>query len=72
MKVTTKPMTERTVTLEATMDELVVLYDATRKGRRTKAQEQALLDFGDALSAAVSIVPADDDHALDQGEGAEG
>lgn len=58
MKVTTKPVAERSVTLEATMDELVVLYDATRKGRRTRGQENALLAFGDALAAAVPIVPA--------------
>lgn len=49
MKVVTATSDQRTVTLEATIDELVVLYDATRKGRRSKMQEQALLDFGNLL-----------------------
>ena len=49
MKVITKTNEQRTVVIEATIDELVTLYDATRKGRRTKAQERALLEFGDLL-----------------------
>ena len=63
MRVTTKPVSERTVTLEASMEELEVLYDATRKGRRTRPQEQALLDFGDALAAAVPELLADSEPA---------
>lgn len=53
MRVKTQPVAERTVTLDATMEELQELYDATRKGRRTRGQEAALLMFGDALLEAV-------------------
>lgn len=53
MKVTVEPVLERTVTLTASLEELSTLYDATRKGRRTRPQEEALLSFGDAMSAAV-------------------
>ncbi len=65
MKVVTQSNSQRIVTLEATIDELVVLYDATRKGRRSRAQEQALLDFGDLLRASDAdldgIIVEDDD-----------
>ena len=67
MKVTTQPVSERSVTLEATMDELVVLYDATRKGRRNREQEKALLDFGDLLRASDGNLASILDAAADAG-----
>ena len=49
MKVLSETSRDRQITVSATIDELATLYDATRKGRRSKAQEKILLEFGDAL-----------------------
>ena len=70
MKVISKPADERIVTLEATLVELIVLYDATRKGRRTREQERALLAFGDALRAADKDVDAAISAAEEETDGA--
>ena len=70
MRVTSNPVSERSVTLDATLDELIELYDATRKGRRTRGQEKALLEFGDALRAADSDVDAAISAAEEESEGA--
>lgn len=52
MKVTNEQITERRIIVEASLEELAVLFEATRKGRRTRAEELALSDFGDHLKAS--------------------
>lgn len=42
---------EREVTISGSLDELALLYQATRQGRRTKVEQRKLAELGDALIA---------------------
>ena len=52
MKITSDHARHVDITLHLTLDEVVAIYDATRKGRRTQREQQVLLELGDALAAA--------------------
>lgn len=52
MKVTSDHARHVDITLHLTIEEVRQIYDATRIGRRTKAEQRVLLDLGDALVAA--------------------
>lgn len=52
MKVSIASPPTREVRIETTLDELVELYQATRRGKRTDAQRTLLEWFGDQLLLA--------------------
>lgn len=57
MKVHTRPPQEVEVVVTMTRDELQQFYNATRPGRRTRAEQRMLEQFGDLLVEGSPHVP---------------
>ncbi len=72
MEVKSKTSDDREVTITASIDELFLLYQATREGRKSKPQQRALALFGDALREADGVIEIRAQEAEDAKEAGDG
>ena len=53
VKITAETPSDRIVTIEANLDWLQCLYDASRQGRRSIIEQASLTQFGNQLAIAI-------------------